>query len=445
MGYLKRKIDRYLEAWSNDKNKKPLIIKGARQIGKTRSIRQFAKTHYDIVNEINFIESPQFKSILEDGYNVDTIIKNITRIDPGIRFEAGKTLIFFDEIQSAPDIVTSLKFFAEDGRYDVICSGSLLGINYKQIESVSVGYKTDYDMFSMDFEEFLWAKGYDDSLRADMLDNMIKRQPFNSAINDTLSSLFIDYSILGGMPEVVSRYFESNSFSDTLDLQRQIIIAYREDIRKYAEGVDQTRITRVFDSIPAQLAKENKKFQISKVATGARFHDYGGCIDWLQDAGIVKKCYCLNFPELPLKGNYDDTKFKLYFADTGILTAMLDDESQEDLRANKNLGVYKGALYESIVAEALYKNRYDLYYYKREDGSLEEDFFVRDKENLIPLEVKARTGRSQSLRSLINSDKYTDIGWGIKLSLNNIGFEDRIYTFPYYCSFLLRDWLNARD
>jgi len=444
MDYLKRKIDRYLETWFNNKEKKPLIIKGARQIGKTRSIRQFAKSHYEIVNEINFIEFPKFKSVLEDGYSADAIIKNITRIDPGIHFEPGKTLIFFDEIQSFPDIATSLKFFAEDGRYDVICSGSLLGINYKQIESISVGYKTDYEMYSMDFEEFLWARGYDDSLKTDMIENMIGLKPFNSAVNDTLNSLFIDFSILGGMPEVVSRYFDSESFSGTLDLQRQIINAYREDIRKYADGVDQTRITRVFDSIPAQLAKENKKFQISKVASGARFHDYGGCIDWLRDAGIVKKCYCLNFPELPLRGNYDDTKFKLYFADTGILTAMLDDESQNDLRANKNLGVYKGALYESIVAEALYKNRYDLYYFKREDGSLEEDFFIRDEDHLIPVEVKARNGRSKSLKTLINSNKYADIEWGLKLSMNNIGFENNIYTFPYYCTFLLREWIKNR-
>ena len=201
----------------------------------------------------------------------------------------------------------------------------------------------------------------------------------------------------------------------------------------------------MFDAVPAQLAKENKKFQISKVAAGARFHDYGGCIDWLQDAGIVKKCYCLSFPELPLKGNYDDSRFKLYLADTGLLIAMLDDESQEDLRANKNLGVYKGAIYESIVGEALYKSGYELFYDKRDDGTLEEDFFVRDKDHLIPIEVKARTGRAQSMRSLIKNERYHDIEWGIKLSFNNIGFADNIYTFPYYCSFLLREWLNKRS
>ena len=332
MAYLQRKVDQYLENWFRDPDKKPLIIKGARQIGKTESIRCFASKHYDIIVEINFVEMPKFKTILADGYSTDAILKNITRIDPSISLVPGKTLIFFDEIQSYPDIATSLKFFSIDGRFDVICSGSLLGINYKEIESISVGFKTDYEMYSMDFEEFLWARGYDNSLKSDMLDHMIQLKPFNKATENTISSLFIDYCILGGMPEVVSRYFTNNTFSSTLELQTQIIHAYREDIRKYADGVDQTRITRVFDAIPAQLAKENKKFQISKIAKGARFHDYGGCIDWLQDAGIVKKCYCLNFPELPLKGNYDDTKFKLYLADTGLLIAMLDDEDDmEDL------------------------------------------------------------------------------------------------------------------
>ncbi len=444
MAYLKRKIDIFLENWLKDKNKKPLIIKGARQIGKTESIRKFAASHYENVIEINFIESPQYKTILEDGYNAEKVIKNITRINPEFHFTSGNTLLFFDEMQACPDISTSLKFFAIDGRFDVICSGSLLGINYKQIESISVGYKTDVEMYSMDFEEFLWARGYDDSLKQDLLSHMLEGKAFNDTIRNTMTELFTDYVILGGMPEVVAKYFESKSFSGTLELQKQIVAAYREDIRKYAEGVDQTRITRVFDSIPAQLAKDNKKFQISKIASGARFHDYGGCIDWLQEAGIIKKCYCMNYPELPLKGNYDDTKFKLYIADSGLLSSMLDDESQEDLRANKNLGVYKGAIYESIVGEALYKQGYGLYYYKRENGTLEEDFFIRDTDNLIPVEVKAREGRSQSLKSLIRNDKYADISWGIKLSLNNIGIENNIYTFPYFCSFLLREWLNAR-
>lgn len=445
MSYLKRKIDIYLENWFHDADKKPLIIKGARQIGKSESIRHFAKAYYDNVVEINFVESPFFKTILSDGYNPNDIIKNITRINPDIEFIDGKTLIFFDEIQSFPDIVTSLKFFSIDGRYDVICSGSLLGINYKQIESISVGYKSDYEMYSLDFEEFLWANGYDDSLNKELLNNMIEQSPISVVTFEKLNKLFIDYVILGGMPEVVSKYIDSSSFSKTRELQKQIISAYREDIRKYADGVDQTRIARVFDAISVQLSKENKKFQITKIGHGARFHDYAGCIDWLQDAGIIKKCYCLNFPELPLKGNYDDTKFKLYMADTGLLVAMLDDETQMDLRVNKNLGVYKGAIYESIVGEALYKSGYSLYYYKREDSSLEEDFFIRDINNLIPVEVKANGGKSQSMKTLIESEKYGDIKWGIKLSMNNIGFENNVYTFPYFCIFLLKEWLQVRQ
>lgn len=445
MSYLKRKIDIYLDNWFHDVDKKPLIIKGARQIGKTESIRRFANAYYDNVVEINFVESPFFKTILSDGYNPNEIIRNITRINPDIEFIENKTLIFFDEIQSYPDIVTSLKFFSVDGRYDVICSGSLLGINYKQIESISVGYKSDYEMYSLDFEEFLWANGYDDSLNKELLNNMIEQSPISVVTFEKLNKLFIDYVILGGMPEVVSKYIDSSSFSKTRELQKQILSAYREDIRKYADGVDQTRIARVFDAISVQLSKENKKFQITKIGHGARFHDYAGCIDWLQDAGIIKKCYCLNFPELPLKGNYDDTKFKLYMADTGLLVAMLDDETQMDLRVNKNLGVYKGAIYESIVGETLYKSGYSLYYYKREDSSLEEDFFIRDINNLIPVEVKANGGKSQSMKTLIESEKYGDIKWGIKLSMNNIGFENNVYTFPYFCTFLLKEWLQVRQ
>ena len=191
------------------------------------------------------------------------------------------------------------------------------------------------------------------------------------------------------------------------------------------------------------MAKDNKKFQISKVASGARFKNYRGCIEWLNDAGMVNICYCLNFPELPLKGNYEETKYKLYFADSGLLVAMLDEEAQEDLRANKNLGVYKGALYENIMGEALVKSGCGLYYYKREDSTLEEDFFVRTASELIPVEVKATNGRAKSLRTLISSEKYSDISYGIKLTGGNIGYSDNIYTFPYFCAFLLKRYLKS--
>lgn len=444
MAYLKRKIDFFLEEWKKDKDRKPLIIRGARQVGKTESIRHFARNNYKNVIEINFVEEPIYKMITADGYKPDALIKNISRIDPGKSFNPAETLIFFDEIQNFPDIATSLKFFCMDGRFDVICSGSMLGLNVKEIESSSVGYKTDYVMASMDFEEFLWAKGYDDSFTEDIYGHMEKMTPFNELELKMYFDLFLDYSILGGMPAVVKKYVNEGTFEGTLALQRQLISDYKEDARKYAEGLDQSRIINVFNSIPVQLAKENKKFQISKVASGARFRDYRGCIEWLKDAGIINICYCLNFPQLPLKGNTDSSKYKIYMADSGLLVALLDEEAQEDLRANKNLGVYKGALYENIVGEGLAKSGYDLYYYKKEDSTLEEDFFLRTAENLVPVEVKSKKGRSKSLRSLLDSEAYEDISFGIKLDRGNIGFERDIYTFPYFCTFLLKKWLKNR-
>ena len=440
--YLKRKIDDFLLKWKADNDRKPLIVKGCRQIGKTESIRHFAKVAgYDSFIEINFVKDAKYKKIIVDGYTASAIIKNISLLDPSKRFIDGKTLIFFDEITEFPDIATSLKFFKEDRRFDVICSGSMLGVNYKKIESNSVGYKTDYEMYSLDFEEFLWAKGYKEDVIEDMLLHMKTFTPFNELEMSVYHGIFLDYVVLGGMPAVVKDYIQKGTFEGSLDTQHQLIADYKEDIRKYAQGVDQTRILNVFNSIASQLAKENKKFQISKVEKNARFRDYRGCAEWLVDAGIVNACYCLNDVELPLSGNCDTDKFKLYFCDTGLLVSLLDEESQEDLRANKNLGVYKGALYENIVSEALVKTGYKLYYYKKENATLEEDFFIRSANNLIPVEVKAQGGRSKSLRTLISSGKYSDIAYGFKLSANNIGYSEQIYTFPYFCTFLLKRFM----
>ena len=443
MTYLRRKIDEFLIDWKTDTDRMPLIVKGSRQIGKTESIRHFAKiAGYESFIEINFVKDQKYKKITEDGYTVASIIKNISLLDPSKKFIAGKTLIFFDEITEFPDITTSLKFFNEDGRFDVICSGSMLGVNYKKIESNSVGNKTDYEMHSIDFEEFLWAKGYHDAVIDDMLSHMKTMTAFSNIEMSVFLSIFLDYIILGGMPAVVKDYIEKGTFEGSLDTQHQLIADYKEDIRKYAEGIDQTRILNVFNSIPSQLAKENKKFQISKVEKGARFRDYRGCAEWLDDASIVNICHRLNDVELPLSGNCDIDKFKLYFCDTGLLVSLLDDESQEDLRANKNLGVYKGALYENIVSEALVKEGYKLYYYKKDNSSLEEDFFIRSQSNLIPIEVKSNNGHSKSLRTLISSDKYPDIAYGFKLSANNIGYSEKIYTFPYFCTFLIKRFMK---
>lgn len=435
---LKRKIDKYLTDWKNRPDRKPLIIKGARQIGKTRSVEWFAGQNYASVIEINFIEQKKYREIFNDGFEVDAILKNISLLNPELKFIPGNTIFFFDELQACPNCATSLKFFKLDGRFDVICSGSLMGISYREIESNSVGYKEDYEMHSMDFEEFLWAMGYNDEFTADLLSHMLDVRPLSDLQMDTLMSLFRDYVIIGGMPEVVSTYVRNKNFSGTLDIQRQLLKDYEEDITKYVEGLDKAKVKAVYNHISTFLAKENKRFQITKIARNARNRDYMGCVEWLADAGVVNVCYCLNQPELPLKGNYDPKMYKIYFKDTGLLIASLDEEAQEDLRANRNLGTYKGAIYENIVGDMLVKQGYRLFYYHSDRPALEMDFFIRDADSLIPVEVKANDGATASLNRLLNDDKYNDVKYGIKLGYRNIGFNGKFYIFPYFLTFLLR-------
>ena len=391
--YLKRKIDYFLKQWKEDKEHKPLIVKGARQVGKTESILHFAKENYSNIIYINFALEKKYTKILDDGYDVDSIIKNITLVNSSIDFQKRETIIIFDEIQEYPDIATTLKSFKIDGRYDVICSGSMLGINYNRIHSNSVGYKTDYEMYSLDFEEFLWAKGYNEGNIKDIFNHMVELKPFSDNQLRVYKSLFLDYCVLGGMPDVVRTYITTKSFTNTLNIQRQIMLDYEEDVRKYAIGLDQTKILSVYRSVPSQLGKENKKFQFNKIAKNARSREYSGCIDWLIDVRVVMQCNCLLYPELPLKGNADESKYKLYYPDTGLLVASLDDEAQEDLRMNKNLGVYKGALYENFVAEAFLKQGLGLFYYKKDNSTLEEDFFARTKDSLVPIEVKSNSNK----------------------------------------------------
>ena len=441
--YLKRKIDSFLVSWKENPERKPLIIKGARQVGKTKSILNFASSHYDSVVSINFAEDPIYKQIIENGYSADAVIKNISRINADAKFVDGKTLIFFDEIQEFPDITTTLKFFSLDGRFDIVCSGSLLGIHYKEISSISVGYKTEVEMRSLDFEEFLWALGYDDSIKNDILEHMRSFTPFSPAVLKIYNDLFLDYCIVGGMPNVVYDFVNKKTFENTLDLQRQIVIGYEADIRKYASGLDKARVANVFRSVPFQLGKENKKFQISKVRSGAKFKDYRGSLEWLEDAGIVNVSRALQTPNLPLKGNVVEDCCILYYADNGLLLSQLDDDAQMDFRQNKNLDVYKGGLFESIIGEALVKSGYELRYFKKESSTLQEEFFVRHKDDLVPIEVKAGNNNSKSLSTLIKSSDYKEIRFGIKIVRGNIGFSSNICTFPHFCAFLIKDFLTT--
>ena len=445
MEMLERKIDTYLAKWKNALSRKPLIVKGARQIGKTESIRAFGKANYQSVIEINFVLQKKFRTIFNNGYEVDTIIKNISLLEPSWQFIPGKTLIFFDELQKCPDCATSLKSFCQDRRYDVICSGSLMGIYYEEIESNAVGFKEDYEMYSMDFEEFLWAKGYSREQVEDLYKHMIDVQPFSQLEMDTMMDIFCDYMTIGGMPEVVKKYIDQGNFEGTLSLQRQLLKDYEEDITKYASQTDKAKVLAVYNHISTFLAKENKKYQITKIAKGARNREYIGSVEWLRQAGVIHVCYCLNNVELPLKGNYMPDNYKLYYHDTGLLIASLDEEAQEDLRANKNFGTYKGAIYENVVGEMLLKSGYEqLYFYKHENPALEMDFFVRDADSLVPVEVKSKDGATASLNNLIKWESYRDVKFGIKLGYKNVGWNGQFYTFPYFLAFLIKRFLKER-
>ena len=443
MELLKRKIDAFLASWKQNPQRKPLIVKGARQIGKTRSIQAFGQANYESVIEINFVLQKKFRSIFDNGYEVDTIIKNISLLEPSWKFIPYKTLIFFDELQKCPDCATSLKSFNADPRYDVICSGSLMGIYYEEIESNAVGNKEDYEMHSMDFEEFLWAKGYSEAQVEDLYTHMASLTPFSELELSTYMDIFRDYMTIGGMPEVVKMYIDNGHFGGTLELLRQLLLDYEEDITKYAKESDKAKILAVYRHISTFLAKTSKKFQITKVAHGARNREYIGAVEWLEKAGVVNVCYCLSNPELPLKGNYDADTYKVYYHDTGLLIASLDEEAQDDLRANKNFGTYKGAIYENVVGEMLRKSGYEqLYYYKNDSPALEMDFFVRDSDSLVPVEVKAKDGATASLNHLIDWPSYPDVSYGVKFGYKNIGWGGKYYTFPYFLAFLLKRFLK---
>ncbi len=444
MAILQRKIDDYLLNWKNNKDRKPLIIKGARQTGKTTSIEKFGRENYESFIEINFVSMPEYKGIFSSGYTVDNIIKNISLINTEAKFIPNKTLIFFDEMQEFSDTATSLKFFCIDGRFDVICSGSLMGINYKEIYSNSVGYNEEYIMRSLDFEEYLWAKGYSKDQIEDLYLCMKDLKPLSVTQYDVMMNNFNDFMITGGMPEIVNMFIENKTFTGILARQEKLLSDYEEDITKYAIGLDKTKVLEAYSKVKVFLGNDNKKFQITKLKDGARNREYIGVVDWLNRAGIVNISYSLEHLEFPLKANYNPDNYRLYFGDTGLLIGSLDEQAQKDLRNNSNFGTYKGAIYENIVGEMLVKAGFDLYFYRDDSSKIEMDFIIRDEDSIIPIEVKSSDNATYSLNKMIDEKQYKNIKYGIKLCNKNIGFNGKFYTFPYFMTFMLKRFLNDR-
>lgn len=442
---LRRKVEKQLLEWKNRDDHKPLVITGARQIGKTTSIEVFANNNYEHFIEINFYEQPEYKQIFDNGYGVEEVVRQISIINSEFEFVGGKTLIFFDEIQEYMDALTSLKFFSLDGKYDVICSGSGLGVKYRNVTSVPVGFQEDMKMYSLDFEEFLWALEYSDDQIDHLKKQMLDLSPLSKVEMDVFNQHFMSYILTGGMPAIVDMFIKNKNFSGILQQQKTLIQRYDDDIAKYADSLDAAKIRNVYRHIASQLSKENHKFQITKLGHGARAHQYVGTQEWLEDAGVVNVCYCLNDLTLPLKGNENPDNYRLYFADTALLIGSLDEETQKDLRVNKNLGVYKGALYENFTSEAFRKEGYDLYFYRSKDSRIELDFLIRVKNNIVPIEIKSKRGNSKSMNTVIEDSKIQEITYGFKFGEYNIGFSDTLITFPYFTLFLLKDVLENRD
>ena len=440
---LQRKIERTLIKWKNTPNHKPLIIKGCRQCGKTFSVNAFAKEYYTHVVYLNFFEHPDYKLAFEGSKQIDSIVMNLTALIPNSRFVSGQTCIILDEIQECSAARTALKFFKIDGRYDVIATGSLLGVcGYKGDEtdynSIPVGYEQHIEMFPLDFEEFLWANGINQEIIELLTKSLQERTPIPPAIHQRMRQLILEYTIVGGMPEVVNRFIATHNMSDVLEEQHSIITGYKEDMVTYAANEDKVRLRAAFDSIPRQLSKENKKFQFSVIKKGARAKEYITGIQWLEDAGIITRCRNLSITELPLEGNAIEDSFKVYMRDTGLFVSMLEEGTQFDILQGRLYG-YKGAIFENLIADIFTKMGRKLYYYRKDSG-LEIDFVIRYHSECVLVEVKASTGNTKSTKTILqHPDKY-HVYQAIKLGDYNIGEKDGILTLSVYMAFLLKEY-----
>ena len=432
---LRRKIYDKLLAWKKRTGKKDaILLRGVRQCGKTYIVREFGKREYKNFIEINFIERPDMQAVFSGNLDVDSMVQQIKLSMPGCQFIPGETLLFLDEIQDAPNARTSLKFWTQDGRFDCIASGSLLGIDYKNEVSIPVGYEQQLIMRTLDFEEFIWALGVEVNLK-DMLAPYVdgtKRVP--EAMHNSLNKYLQEYMVVGGLPEVVDTYIATKDFYQVHLLQEKILRDYQDDIAKYALNQDKIKAKQCFLSIPRQLSKENHKFQYSVVEKKATARKFTSSLDWLHNAGLIDFAYNVNSPWFPLKAYVKEDQFRVYLCDIGLLVAMYGYQMKIALLSDALEGPAKGGIYESLVADILAKRGEELYYYKKEDSTLEIEFIIERDCKLVPVEVKARKGSTRSLNELLKMD---NIERGYKLTAQNTGVVEKKITLPLYMAAII--------
>ena len=437
---LRRKIQESLLRWSHSSNRLPLVIKGCRQCGKTFSVLEFARRNYEHVVYLDFFRNAEYASIFSGSLEVDQLTLMMSALlGPEAVFEPGKTVIVLDEIQECPEARTSLKFFKLDGRYDVICTGSLLGVRGygKAPRSIPVGYETVVNMYPLDFEEFLWANGITVPMIELLSKCLNEEKSVPEALHSRMRQLLLQYTVVGGMPAAVQLFVDTRQAASVLRLQRDIVRSYEDDMIKYAEKRDKGRIAECFQSIPRQLSKENKKFQYATVKKGATAKQYAGSLQWIEDAGIISRCYNLNLPELPLDGNAIENVFKIYMKDTGLFISMLEDGTQFDVLQGKLYG-YKGAIFENLIADIFSKMGRRLYYYHKDSG-LEIDFVIRWRGESTLVEVKAATGNAKSAKTILRHPEKYHVSQCIKLGDYNVGRQGQFLTLPLYMAFLLNE------
>ncbi len=435
---LKRKIESKLLEWKNMPNHKPLIIKGCRQCGKTSSVLAFAKMNYENVVYLNFFENPNYASAFSGSLEIDQIVMMLSvLLGANATFVEGKTVLILDEIQECPDARTALKFFQLDGRYDVIGTGSLLGVKGygKEPKSIPVGYETVMDMYPLDFEEFLWANHISMEVIQLLQNCLQERTVVPEALHARMRELLLQYAVVGGMPEVVQTFVNTKRMDIVLQMQRDIVRSYEDDMAKYASSSDKGKIKACFQSIPKQLSKENKKFQYSLVKKKGTSAQYAGSLQWIEDAGIITRCYNLTALELPLDGNAEESQFKVYMSDCGLFIGMLEDGTQLDILEG-NLFSYKGAIFENLIADIWGKLGKKLYYYRKDSG-LEIDFVIRYHGECVPVEVKAKNGNIKSTKTVLKHPEKYHVQHAIKLGDYNVGNDPQIITLPLYMAFLL--------
>ena len=442
-----RKVEALFKNWKSKPNHHPIIVKGCRQCGKTYSVRKFAEEHYKYVVYIDFFKQPELKSIFDGSLDVDKLTRNITMSGvKNAKFVAGETCLIFDEIQDCPRARTSLKFFSLDGRYDVMCTGSLLGVNgYKSQQEqeqedkapIPVGYEQIVNMYPMDFEEWLWANGFTDE-HIDVLREHLKDEtPVEPAIHSRMRDLMQQYIVVGGMPAAIRCFFETNDMQEVASVQHSIIADYQSDMIKYAPLVDRPRIRECFDSIPAQLSRAYKKFTYTSIRKNARGKDYTGSLQWIEDAGIIRRCYNTEITELPLDGNAIRSEFKVYMADTGLFVSMLEEGTAWSI-AQGNLYTYKGAIFENLLADIFGKMGRKLYYYHK-NGGVELDFLIRYRGACVPIECKAVNGNAKSMKTVLQHPEKYHVESALKIGDYNVCRSGAILTIPHYMTFLLTE------